>query len=107
MDFYLGLIQIIGVHTLLGLSAYCVLLTGLREAHLAGQQHAISGQAEQGVDADDLNEAEIEVHSPLRGSIASGRRRKQTAGSEDEECEQQEHDIEVALRDAAQELDEI
>lgn len=28
MDFYLGLIQIIGVHTLLGLSAYCVLLTG-------------------------------------------------------------------------------
>jgi branched-chain amino acid transport system permease protein len=28
MDFYLGLIQIIGIHTLLGLSAYCVLLTG-------------------------------------------------------------------------------
>lgn len=28
MDFYLGMIQIIGVHTLLGLSAYCVLLTG-------------------------------------------------------------------------------
>jgi branched-chain amino acid transport system permease protein len=28
MDFYLGLLQIIGVHTLLGLSAYCVLLTG-------------------------------------------------------------------------------
>ena len=28
MDFDLGLIQIIGVHTLLGLSAYCVLLTG-------------------------------------------------------------------------------
>jgi branched-chain amino acid transport system permease protein len=28
MDFYLGLIQIIGVHTLLGLSAYIVLLTG-------------------------------------------------------------------------------
>ncbi len=28
MDFYLGLMQIIGVHTLLGLSAYCVLLTG-------------------------------------------------------------------------------
>ena len=28
MDFYLGLVQIIGVHTLLGLSAYCVLLTG-------------------------------------------------------------------------------
>src|SRR6185503_8779076 len=28
MDFYLGLGQIIGVHTLLGLSAYCVLLTG-------------------------------------------------------------------------------
>jgi len=28
MDFYLGLIQVIGVHTLLGLSAYCVLLTG-------------------------------------------------------------------------------
>ena len=28
MDLYLGLIQIIGVHTLLGLSAYCVLLTG-------------------------------------------------------------------------------
>src|SRR6476469_2555860 len=28
MDFYLGLIQIVGVHTLLGLSAYCVLLTG-------------------------------------------------------------------------------
>ncbi|MBY0530927.1 MAG: branched-chain amino acid ABC transporter permease [Xanthobacteraceae bacterium] len=28
MDFYLGLIQIIGVHTLLGLSAYCVLQTG-------------------------------------------------------------------------------
>lgn len=28
MDFYLGLTQIIGVHTLLGLSAYCVLLTG-------------------------------------------------------------------------------
>ena len=28
MDFYLGLGQIIGVHTLLGLSADCVLLTG-------------------------------------------------------------------------------
>ena len=28
MDFYLGLAQIVGVHTLLGLSAYCVLLTG-------------------------------------------------------------------------------
>jgi branched-chain amino acid transport system permease protein len=28
MDFYLGLVQIVGVHTLLGLSAYCVLLTG-------------------------------------------------------------------------------
>jgi branched-chain amino acid transport system permease protein len=28
MDFYLGLVQIIGIHTLLGLSAYCVLLTG-------------------------------------------------------------------------------
>ena len=28
MEFYLGLLQIIGVHTLLGLSAYCVLLTG-------------------------------------------------------------------------------
>ena len=27
MDFYLGLLQIIGVHTLLGLSAYIVLLT--------------------------------------------------------------------------------
>ena len=26
MDFYLGLAQIIGIHTLLGLSAYCVLL---------------------------------------------------------------------------------
>jgi branched-chain amino acid transport system permease protein len=28
MDFYLGLLQIIGVHTLIGLSAYVVLLTG-------------------------------------------------------------------------------
>jgi branched-chain amino acid transport system permease protein len=28
MDFYLGLLQIIGVHTLLGLSAYVVMLTG-------------------------------------------------------------------------------
>ncbi len=28
MDFYFGLIQIIGVHTLLGLSAYIVLHTG-------------------------------------------------------------------------------
>jgi branched-chain amino acid transport system permease protein len=28
MDFYLGLAQVIGIHTLLGLSAYCVLLTG-------------------------------------------------------------------------------
>ena len=28
MDFYFGLVQIIGVHTLLGLSAYIVLLTG-------------------------------------------------------------------------------
>ncbi len=28
MDFYLGMAQIIGVHTLLGLSAYCVLQTG-------------------------------------------------------------------------------
>jgi len=28
MDFYYGLAQIIGVHTLLGLSAYIVLLTG-------------------------------------------------------------------------------
>jgi branched-chain amino acid transport system permease protein len=28
MDFYLGLLQVIGVHTLLGLSAWCVLHTG-------------------------------------------------------------------------------
>lgn len=28
MEFYLGLAQVIGIHTLLGLSAYCVLLTG-------------------------------------------------------------------------------
>ena len=28
MDFYFGLAQLIGVHTLLGLSAYIVLLTG-------------------------------------------------------------------------------
>ncbi len=28
MDFYLGLLQLIGIHTLLGLSAYVVLLTG-------------------------------------------------------------------------------
>ena len=28
MDFYYGLAQIVGVHTLLGLSAYIVLLTG-------------------------------------------------------------------------------
>lgn len=28
MDFYFGLLQIFGVHTLLGLSAYVVLLTG-------------------------------------------------------------------------------
>jgi branched-chain amino acid transport system permease protein len=28
VDFYLGLAQVIGIHTLLGLSAYCVLLTG-------------------------------------------------------------------------------
>ena len=28
MDFYLGLIQVIGIHTLLGLSAWCVLHTG-------------------------------------------------------------------------------
>ncbi|MEJ3636396.1 hypothetical protein VQ065_07280 [Pseudomonas sp. KBN10P06128] len=28
MDFYLGLAQVIGVHTLLGLSAWCVLHTG-------------------------------------------------------------------------------
>jgi len=28
MDFYLGLLQIIGVHTILGLSAYVILLTG-------------------------------------------------------------------------------
>ena len=28
MDFYFGLVQIIGVHTLLGLSAYVILLTG-------------------------------------------------------------------------------
>lgn len=28
MDFYIGLMQVIGVHTLLGLSAWCVLHTG-------------------------------------------------------------------------------
>ena len=28
MDFYIGLAQVIGVHTLLGLSAWCVLHTG-------------------------------------------------------------------------------
>jgi branched-chain amino acid transport system permease protein len=28
MDFYLGLAQVIGIHTILGLSAYCVLQTG-------------------------------------------------------------------------------
>ena len=35
---------------------------GLREAHLAGQQHAIGREPEQRVDADDLDEAEIEIH---------------------------------------------
>lgn len=28
MDFYIGLLQVIGVHSLLGLSAWCVLHTG-------------------------------------------------------------------------------
>ena len=28
MDFYIGLLQVIGVHTLLGLSAWCILHTG-------------------------------------------------------------------------------
>ena len=28
MDFYLGLAQVIGIHSLLGLSAWCVLHTG-------------------------------------------------------------------------------
>lgn len=36
MDFYLGLLQIIGVHTLLGLSAYIVLLTGQVSMSQAG-----------------------------------------------------------------------
>ncbi|MGQ0652449.1 MAG: branched-chain amino acid ABC transporter permease [Betaproteobacteria bacterium] len=36
MDFYLGLVQIIGVHTLLGLSAYVVLLTGQLSLAQAG-----------------------------------------------------------------------
>jgi branched-chain amino acid transport system permease protein len=36
MDFYLGLMQIVGVHTLLGLSAYIVLLTGQLSMAQAG-----------------------------------------------------------------------
>ena len=35
---------------------------GLRKAHLAGQQHTIGRQSKQGVNADDLQEAEIEIH---------------------------------------------
>ena len=36
MDFYLGLLQIIGVHTILGLSAYVVMLTGQLSLAQAG-----------------------------------------------------------------------
>ena len=42
MDFYLGLLQIIGVHTMLGLSAYCVLLTreDTRVTHVRDYRYA-------------------------------------------------------------------
>ena len=36
MDFYLGLVQIVGVHTILGLSAYVILLTGQLSMAQAG-----------------------------------------------------------------------
>ena len=47
---------------------------GLGEAHLAGEQHAIGRQPEQRVDADDLDQAEIEIHcvASLRQSRPAG-----------------------------------
>ena len=46
---------------------------GLGKADLAGQQHAIGRQADERVDADDLDEAEIEIHRAARRSLAPGR----------------------------------
>ena len=48
---------------------------GLREAHLAGQQHAIGREADERVHADDLDEAEIKIHCAARPrrSLAPGR----------------------------------
>ena len=80
---------------------------GLGEAHLAGQQHAIGREPEQGVDADDLSKAEIEIHRAARRQSRPAARREHAARPEHQEHEQQQHDVEVALGHAAEELEDV
>src|SRR5262245_29846794 len=79
---------------------------GLRQAYLSSQQYTISRQAEQRMHADDLNEAEIEIHGPNR-LIAPTRCYKNTARPEYKKNEQQQHDVEIALRHAAEKLKKV
>ena len=72
MDFYLGLAQIIGVHTLLGLSAYCVLLTGqvsLAQAGFFAIGAYVAGDADGARRLADLPALAVSFAS-LRGVVA-------------------------------------
>ena len=74
----------------------------LRHRHLAGQQHDVGGEPEQGVDADGLRQAVVEVHLVL---AAFGG--EEAAGPKNQENEQQQHHVEVALGDAAELLEHV
>src|SRR5262245_5394578 len=82
--------------------------TGLRETNLAGEQDAVGRQAKYRMNADDLQESEIEVHRlPGSPSVAPSRHREKAARAEYEENEQEQHDVKIAFRYATKKLEQI
>src|SRR5262245_66070801 len=60
------------------------------------------------MNAEDLHESEVEIHRVgAPPSISPSRHRKHAARPEDEESEQQQHDVKIALRYAAEELESV
>ncbi len=77
----------------------------LRKTDLSGQQNTIGRKPQQCVDTDDLGEPKIEIHAV--SSIPPSGGGKNAARPEYQKREQQKHDIEVALSDAAKILKEV
>ena len=70
MDFYFGLAQIIGVHTLIGLSAYIVLLTGQVSLAQAGF-FAVGAYVAGMLTANTISRSPRSVNSPMRSITSS------------------------------------